>query len=45
MVLGITPVLSVIRNLLEVSIFCILFLSLDNPRYSWKKPVLSMGCL
>lgn len=37
MVLGITPVLSVIRNLLEVSIFCILFLSLDNPRYSWKK--------
>ena len=37
MVLGITPVLSVFRNFLEISIFCILFLSLDSPRFSWKK--------
>ena len=43
MVLGITPVLSVLRNFLEVTIFCILFLSLDSPRFSWKKTCIAYG--
>lgn len=39
MVLGITLALSIIRNLVEASQCCILFLLLDKPRYSWKRTI------
>lgn len=41
MVLGITLALSIIRNLVEASQCCILFLMLDKPRYSWKRTIVS----
>lgn len=40
MVLGVTPVLTLLRNFMEVAGFCILFLTLDKPRLSWKKTCL-----
>lgn len=41
MVLGITLALSIIRNLVEASQCCILFLLLDKPRYSFKRTIVS----
>lgn len=43
MTLGITPLLSVFRNLVEILGFCLLFLCLDRPRLSWKKTCLCYG--
>lgn len=36
-------ILSFIRNSIELVGFCILFLLLDKPRFSWKKTILSHG--
>lgn len=40
MILGITPLLSIVRNLIQIGGFCIMFLLLDKPRYPWKKTIL-----
>lgn len=40
MVLGITLSLSIVRNLLEATQCCILFMLLDKPRYSWKRTII-----
>ncbi len=39
MILGITPLLSILRNLIEVVAYSVLFLSLDKPKFSWKKTI------
>lgn len=44
MILGITPLLSIVRNLVEVTAYSVLFLSLDKPKFSWKKTVFSYLC-
>lgn len=41
--LGNTLALSLIRNSIELIGFCILFLLLDKPRFSWKKTILGHG--
>jgi len=38
-VLGITMLLSISRNMLEILLLCTLFLFLDKPKYSWKKTI------
>lgn len=43
MTLGITPLLSVVRTLVEAGGFCLLFLCLDRPKLSWKKTCLCYG--
>lgn len=43
MIFGVTPILSVIRNFLEVASFCVLFLCLDRPRYTWKRTWIYYG--
>lgn len=37
MILGITPLLSILRNLIEVIAYSVLFLTLDRPKFSWKR--------
>ena len=39
MILGITPFLSVLRNGIEVMAYSVLFLTLDKPKFSWKKTI------
>ncbi len=39
MILGITPLLSIARNVIQVGGFCLMFLLLDKPRFSWKKTI------
>ena len=39
MILGITPLLSVVRNIIQISGFCLMFLLLDKPRFSWQKTI------
>lgn len=39
MILGITPFLSILRNGIEVMAYSVLFLTLDKPRFSWKKTI------
>ncbi|WWR17371.1 ATP-binding protein [Lachnospiraceae bacterium JLR.KK008] len=43
MVLGITPILSVLRNFIEIAGFIILFLILDKPRLPWRKTIFFYG--
>lgn len=43
MVLGITPMLSALRNFIEIAGFFVLFLILDKPRFPWKKTVFFYG--
>lgn len=43
MVLGITPILSVLRNFIEIAGFFILFLILDKPRFPWEKTIFFYG--
>ncbi len=40
MALGITLEFSILRNFIEIFLFCFLFLMLDKPRFSWKKIIL-----
>lgn len=40
MTLGITPLLSIFRNLTEITGFCVLFLLLDHPRFGWRRTLL-----
>lgn len=39
MVLGVTVSVGIIRNLMEIIQFCILFLLMDRPRFAWKKTI------
>lgn len=39
MVLGVTVSVSIIRNMMEIIQCCVLFLSMDKPRYPWKKTI------
>lgn len=39
MILGVTPLLSILRNVIEVIAYSVLFLTLDKPRFSWRKTI------
>lgn len=43
MIFGVTPLLSVIRNFLEVASFCVLFLCLDRPRFTRRRTWMCYG--
>lgn len=38
--MGVTPILAIFRNMIEIIAYSVFFLSLDNPKFSWKKTCL-----